>query len=106
MDTYTVKVIDIDVHAWDKENGEGDYICAKGGFDLDTCSSIEKAIDAVENYIGYDLDSDSLGIDGEYIYANIIENVDGYPDKNGKYIADYRISIVRNTELNLENYIK
>ena len=105
MDTYTVKVIDIDVHAWGKD-GEGDYICTKGGFDLDTCSSIEKAIDAIENYIGYDLDTDSLSSDGEYIDANIIENRDGYPDRNGEYIADYTFSIERNTKLNLGNYIK
>ncbi len=101
MSKFIVNVLDIIVSDWDNEQGQGDYVCGRGGFELDRCSTVMQALESIESLIGYKLDKDSLDEDGEYISASIIENAEAYPDKNGKYIADYLFSITECKEVNL-----
>lgn len=87
MNNYNVKVIDIMIHHWNNENGQGDHVCNKGGFDLARVSDLSEAKDAINDFIGYDLDDHNY--QDEYISATIIEDEEARPCANGKYIADY-----------------
>tara|TARA_S200002703_G_scaffold1160_1_gene1962 strand:+ start:1023 stop:1334 length:312 start_codon:yes stop_codon:yes gene_type:complete len=89
---YNIEVTMIDVHEWDEE-GQGKYVCSKGGYTIGTEPTLEKARQHINEYFGYEIDDDC--IDGDRIMANQIENADGYQDDNGTYIADYDIRIDR-----------
>ncbi len=88
---YNIEVINIMVHRWDNEKGEGDCICCKGGFTMGSEPTIEKARQHINEFFGYKIDDQS--IDGSLIMANQIENEDGYQDNDGSYIADYYIEV-------------
>ena len=88
---YNIEVTDVTVHRWNNEEGQGDYVCCKGGFTIGSEPTIEKARQHINEYFGYEIDDRS--IDGDRIMANQIENGDGYKDDDGSFIADYDIEI-------------
>ena len=88
---YNIEVTDVTVHRWNNEEGQGDYVCCKGGFTIGSEPTIEKARQHINEYFGYEIDDRS--IDGDRIMANQIENGDAYKDDDGSYIADYNIEI-------------
>ena len=95
METFTkyeIVVTDITVHEWDDE-GQGEYVCSKGGYTIGTEPTLEEARKHINEYFGYEIDDDD--IDGDRIMANQIENADGYQDNSGSYIADYSLRINR-----------
>jgi hypothetical protein len=87
MSNYNVKVIDSTVHHWSKKDGQGDYVCNKSGFDLARVSELSEAKDAINDFIGYDLDDHNY--QDEYISASIIEDEEGRHCVDGEYIVDY-----------------
>lgn len=87
---YRIEVTMIDVHEWGAE-GQGEYVCSKGGYTIGTEPTLEKARQHINEYFGYEIDDDS--IDGDRIMANQIEDADGYQDDKGAYIADYSLRI-------------
>jgi len=92
MSTYKIRVIDIMVHQWSDEEGQGDFVCSKGGFEIGTTGSIEKAKEVISNFFGYDLEPNAYGVDG-YIQASQLEDERAYADNDGSYIADYTLCI-------------
>jgi len=95
MSSYNVKVINIMLHQWDKEGGQGNYICSKGGFDLARVADLSEAKDAIEEFIGYALDDHNY--DDEHISATIIEDSEATPCEDGGYIAEY-IFVIEETK--------
>ena len=87
---YNIEVIIMDVHKWGEE-GQGDYVCSKSGFQMGTEPTLEKARQHINDYFGYEIDDDS--INGDLIMANQIEDENAYRDDNGGYIVDYIIRI-------------
>lgn len=88
---YNIAVTDVTVHRWSNEEGQGDYVCSKGGFTIGNEPTIEKARQRINEFFGYEIDEDC--IDGDRIMAHQIENGDAYKDDDGGYIADYDIKI-------------
>lgn len=89
---YDMQVISMQVHKWGEE-GQGDYVYSKSGFQMGTEPTLEKARQHINDYFGYEIDDDS--INGDLITANQIENENAYQDDNGGYIVDYLIRINR-----------
>jgi hypothetical protein len=90
MSSYQVNVIDQTVHRW-IEDGRGDYVCAKGGFEIGTYPTLDEAKKAIDEYFGYELQPDDY--QDAYISANRIEDEYGYEDPDGDYIVDYFLCI-------------
>ena len=90
--TYQVRVIDIDVHEW-SEDGQGDHVCSKQGFDIDKYDSLDSAMEGISDYFGYEITPDDC--DGQYISASLIEDENAYPDENGKFVASYAVVVER-----------
>jgi len=90
--TYQVRVIDIDVHEW-SEDGEGDHVCSKQGFDIGKYDSLENAMNGVLEYFGYEITPNDC--DGQYISASLIEDENACADENGKFIAHYTVVVER-----------
>ena len=88
---YNIAVTNVTVHRWSNEEGQGDYVCSKGGFTIGNEPTIEKARQRINEFFGYEIDEDC--IDGDRIMAHQIENGDAYKDDDGGYIADYDIKI-------------
>ena len=90
MTKYSVNVIDQEVSLWTDE-GEGDYVCSKGGFHIGTYPTLEAAKQAIDDFFGYELDKGDYQED--YISASLIEDGEGYIDPDGGYIVHYIIGI-------------
>ena len=90
MTRYIVNVIDQTVHRWG-EDGQGDYVCSKGGFEVGTRPTLDAAKAAINEYFGYELHSDDYQDD--YISATLIEDENAYADPDGGYIVDYVLCI-------------
>jgi hypothetical protein len=103
MSTYRISVVDIMVHEWNDEEGQGDFVCSKGGFEIDTTGSIEQAKEGINNYFGYELEPDAYGEDG-YISATQLEDEYGYKKpKTGKFICDYTLCIEKIDRVTFNN---
>ena len=87
---YQVDVLEQTVHRWGKD-GQGDYVCSKGGFTFGVFPKLDDATQALNHYFGFELGSDAY--QGEYISVNRIEDVDAYTDPDGDYIVDYVLCI-------------
>ena len=90
MSKYQVNVIDQIVHRWG-EDGQGDCVCSKGGFEIGTYPTLDAAKTAINEYFGYELDSDAYHDD--YITASQIEDENAYADPDGGYLVDYFLCI-------------
>jgi len=90
---YRVKVISMDVHRWSNETGQGDFVCSKSGFDMDTFHDLKQAKMFLNAYFDYVLTEDDIAEDG-LIQASLIEDENGYADKDGGYIVDYLIEVI------------
>lgn len=90
MTRYIVNVVDQTVHRWGKD-GQGDYVCTKGGFEIGTYPTLDAAKAAIDEYFGYELQPDDYQDD--YISANQIEDENAYADPDGGYIVDYVLCI-------------
>ena len=90
MTTYQVNAIDQTVHRWG-EDGQGDYVCSKGGFEIGTYPTLDAAKAAIDEHFGYELHPDDYQDD--YISATQIEDADAYADPNGDYIVDYILCV-------------
>lgn len=102
MSEYRIRVIDIMVHEWSDEEGQVDFVCSKGGFEIDTTGSIEQAKEVINNYFGHELESGAYGEDG-YIRTYQLEDDRAYPDENGSYIADYTLCIEKINRVTFNN---
>ena len=100
MTRYTLNVVDITVHRWGPE-GQGDHVCNKGGFTVDTYPTLDAAKAGANEFFGYELEEDSYQDD--YIMGTIIEDVDAYADPDGDYIADYVMCIDKVERVNFHN---
>ena len=89
---YDIQVIDMMVHEWGDE-GQGKYVCSKGGFRLGIAPTLDKAREHIDAYFGYEIEDDC--INGQIITASLIEDENGYQDDNGNYIVDYRVIVNR-----------
>ena len=85
--TYKLRVIDIIVHKWG-EDGQGDYVCSKGGFTIGSFDTIAKAKEELAEFFGYEPD-----YEGDFVCGGIIENEDAYADPNGQLIVDYVVTL-------------
>jgi hypothetical protein len=92
MTKYRIKVIDMDVYEW-THRGEGDYICSKGGFSIDTVGSLRQAIKTISDYFDFPLTSEDINDDG-LIQVAQIEDKNGYAYSYGDYITRYTIEII------------
>lgn len=99
---YRLEVVDIMVHKWSNEDGQGEYVCNKGGYHVADYSSISEAIDSISDDMGYTMDAGSFC--GEYIQASRIENDDAYQDEDGGFIADYTYQIFHTVPVRFNNY--
>jgi hypothetical protein len=102
MSTYRVKVLDIMVHQWSGEEGQGDFVCGKGGYELVTTGSIEQAKEVINNYFGYGLEPEAYGEDG-YIFVTQLEDKYAHADPDGDYIADYTLCIEKADRVTFNN---
>jgi hypothetical protein len=90
MTKYKVSVIDQTVHRWG-EDGEGEHVCNKGGFTLNTYPTLEAAKQGINEFFGYTIEPENY--QEEYITGNIIEDVDANANPDGGYIVDYVMCI-------------
>ena len=89
MTTYRIRVLDMMVHEWSEE-GQGEYVCSKGGYEVGEYRTPEELREALEEHFpDIDLAQDE---DGWLQYAQI-ENGEGYRDDNGGFIVDYTIAV-------------
>ena len=102
MSTYRISVVDIMVHEWNDEEGQGDFVCSKGGFEIDTTGSIEQAKEGINNYFGYELEPDAYGEDG-YIFVTQLEDKNAHADPDGDYIVDYTLCIEKADRVTFNN---
>jgi hypothetical protein len=103
MSKYRIKVLDIVVHEWNDEEGQGDFVCAKGGFEVDTTGSLEAAKALINNYFGYELEPDAYDENG-YISATQIEDKNGYQKpETGNFICDYTLYIEKVDRVTFNN---
>ena len=91
MGTYQVNVTMMDVHKWDKQEGEGDYVCSKGGYEIGTYSTLLKAKEGIKEHFGYEPDPDD--IEKDHLHMSLVENEEAEADENGNFIVDYTVKI-------------
>lgn len=89
---YDIQVTDMMVHEWGDE-GQGKYVCSKGGFRLGIAPTLDKAREHIDAFFGYKIEDDC--IDGQFIRGTLIEDAAGYQDDNGNYIVDYTVIVNR-----------
>ena len=92
MCKYRVLVVDQTVHRWG-EDGQGDYVCTKGGYHVGDYPTLDAAKSAIDDHFGYALGPDHYQDD--YISATLIEDKYAYADPDGGYIVDYTLCIER-----------
>tara|TARA_S200002703_G_C3781654_1_gene240855 strand:- start:625 stop:951 length:327 start_codon:yes stop_codon:yes gene_type:complete len=90
MSRYQVNVIDQTVYRWG-EDGQGDYVCSKGGFEVGTYPTLDDAKKTIDEYFGYELQPDDY--QDAYISATQIEDENAYEDPDGDYIVYYVLCI-------------
>lgn len=94
MSRYQVDVIDQTVYRWG-DDGQGDvdeeYVCTKGGFEVGTYQTLDDAKKAIDEYFGYELESDAYQDD--YITTTLIEDENAYADPDGDYTVYYVLCI-------------
>lgn len=86
---YVAKVLIMDVYEWDNENGEGEYLMSKDGYELARAETVEKLRYEVDEYFGHRLEVNDY--EPEFLQTCVVENEDGNADDNGKYIVHYTI---------------
>lgn len=86
---YIVEVIEMDVHDWSKD-GQGKYVCSKGGYQLGSYKTLYHAKENLEDYFG--VNNLCLSDDG-FFSATLIEDESGYQSETGNYIVYYSIVI-------------
>ena len=99
---YRLRVLDVDVHEWGKD-GEGDYVCTKGGYIIGEYPTKERVKLELNEYFGYELSAEDA--DANYIFASQIEDDDGYQNKRGKYIASYTLIVERIEPVSMFNEV-
>ena len=91
MTKYQVEVVNQTVHQWNNDHGQGDYVCSKGGFEIGTYPTLDEAKKAINDYFGYELDSDAY--EDDHIMATQIENYQAHRDPNGGFMVDYYLCV-------------
>ena len=86
---FEVKIIDIMVHQWDNEHGQGDHVCNKGGFVVGRFATVDDAKQGLLDY--FDVKEEDVDFDNEYASFSLIEDIDAYATPDGKFIADYTV---------------
>lgn len=98
---YRARIVNIDVHKWDDTNGEGDYVCCKGGFTIGYADSIADVKQIISDWFDYPVDDECIVEDGTYISMSQIEDIDAYATPKGDYIAEYLIIVEEIRHVNL-----
>lgn len=110
MRTYKLTIVDKRVTLFNEEyqdwSGEtwGIDVTFHVHFETEKLT-VESIVKAVNDCVGLQLEAEDLFFDnGIHGGISIIENADGYPDKEGKFLADYSFTIEPTLEpLNLED---
>ena len=85
---YVARVLHMDVYEWNKEKGEGEYLMSKGGYELASAETMEKLRYEIDEIFGYTQVDD---YNPQHLCTSVVENGEGYPDDNGKYLVEYTI---------------
>lgn len=111
MKTYKLKIVDKLVTLFNEEyqdwSGDTWGIDVGNSFTTDFKTkklTVENIVKAVNDCVGLELEAGDLFFEnGEHGGFAIVENGDGTPDENGKFLADYTFTIEPTSEpLNLE----
>ena len=89
---YCARVVVIDVSRW-SDDGEGDHVGSKDGFNIGRYDSLDNAMKGVIEYFGHEIYPHDC--DGQFINVSLIEDENACPDENGEFIAHYTVIVER-----------
>ena len=88
--SYVVRVLDMTVHRWSQEEGQGDYGWSYGGYKVGWWQNVEDVkAELPEHFPGIEFEQDE---DGCLNYCQI-QDENGWADENGEFIVDYVIEV-------------
>tara|TARA_A100001515_G_scaffold46485_1_gene36594 strand:- start:82 stop:765 length:684 start_codon:yes stop_codon:yes gene_type:complete len=88
--SYVVRVLDMMVHRWSQEEGQGEYVCSKCGYDVGWWQNVEDVkAELPEHFPGIEFEQDE---DGCLNYCRT-EDENAWADENGEFIVDYVIVV-------------
>lgn len=85
--SYLVRVVASEIHAWNNQDGQGEYLMSKGGYPVGRYETLDDAKIAIEDDCGCSMED--ADIQDEFISMSRIEDENAYGDPNGRYLVDY-----------------
>jgi hypothetical protein len=88
--------LDREIYEWSNETGEGKHVCSTSYDQTWTADSLTKLLNKVSHSITWD-ENHRPECCGNHWSVSVVEDGNGCPDKNGKYLANYLLQIQMRT---------
>ena len=106
---FIIKGIEAFVTTYDKTSDDwsGDEFSKDNPYSDELAELTESSLTkSLSNMLDVDIDFKHVYTQDDILSVSIIEDRDGYPDKNGLYLVDYIFAVSRVNNLNIDDLLK
>ena len=106
---FIIKGIEAHVTTYNKDNGDwsGDEF-SKDNYLNDELTELtrESLTESLSNMLGVDVDFKHVYTEDDIVTISIIEDGEGYPDKNGLHLVDYIFAVSMISNVDIDELLK
>lgn len=106
---FIIKGIEACVTTYNKATGDwsGDEFSKDNPYsDQLTVLTKESLTQSLSNMLDVDIEFNHIYTQDDIVTISIVENGEGYPDKNGSYLVDYIFVVSKVSDINIDDILK